>query len=84
MELALFKLKNIIGCEKLMLEGGSVVNGYFERADLIDELSLVVAPCIGGKAGKPLFADSTPLDFELVGAENVNGNMVMRYKRKNG
>ena len=83
-ELALFKLKNIIGCEKLMLEGGSVVNGYFERADLIDELSLVVAPCVGGKSGKPLFADSTPLDFELVSSENINGNMVMRYKRKKG
>ena len=29
-ELALFKLKNIIGCERLLLEGGSIINGVVE------------------------------------------------------
>ena len=43
-ELALFKLKNIIGCNALLLEGGSIINGAFERAGAVDELSLVVAP----------------------------------------
>lgn len=57
-KLALFKLKNIIGCENLLLEGGSIVNGYFQRADVIDELSLVVAPVSGGKDDKPFFTDS--------------------------
>lgn len=81
-ELALFKLKNIIGCERLLLEGGSIINGAFQRADAIDELSLVVAPVIADKHDKPLFMDSTFSDFELVSAESIKGNVVMKYKRK--
>ncbi len=81
-ELALFKLKNIIGCERLLLEGGSIINGAFQRADAIDELSLVVAPVIADKHDKPLFMDSILSDFELVSAESVEGNVVMKYKKK--
>lgn len=80
-ELALFKLKNIIGCERLLLEGGSIINGAFQRADAIDELSLVVAPVIADKHDKPLLMDSTLSDFELVSAESIKGNVVMKYKR---
>ena len=81
-EIALFKLKNIIGCEILLLEGGSIINGAFERAGAIDELSLVVAPIIAGKDSKPLFMDSDILNFELIKADNKNGNLVLNYKRK--
>ena len=81
-ELALFKLKTIIGCETLLLEGGSIINGAFERAGVVDELSLVVAPMIAGKDSKPLFMDSDIENFELVKAENDNGNLVLNYKRK--
>jgi len=81
-ELALFKLKNISGCETLLLEGGSIINGAFERAGAVDELSLVVAPVIAGKDSKPLFMDADITDFVLVKAENENGNLVLRYKRK--
>lgn len=81
-ELALFKLKNLIGCNTLLLEGGSVINGAFERAGVVDELSLVVAPVIAGKDGKPLFADSDLMNFELVKAGSENGNLVLNYKRK--
>ena len=81
-EIALFKLKNIIGCEVLLLEGGSIINGAFERAGAVDELSLVVAPVIAGKDSKPLFMDSDIANFELIGAENENGNLVLNYKRK--
>ena len=80
-ELALFKLKNIIGCERLLLEGGSIINGAFQRADAIDELSLVVAPVIADKHDKSLFMESTLSDFELVSAESVEGNVVLKYKR---
>ena len=81
-ELALFKLKNKIGCETLLLEGGSIINGAFERAGVVDELSLVVAPMIAGKDSKPLFMDSDMASFELVKSENENGNLVLNYKRK--
>ncbi len=81
-ELALFKLKNTIGCETLLLEGGSVVNGYFQRADVIDELSLVVAPIVAGSNDKPLFTDSSIANYELISAEKKENNLVLSYKRK--
>ena len=81
-KLALFKLKNIVGCERLLLEGGSIINGAFHRADVIDELSLVVAPVVADKEDKPLFTDSSVAEFELVKAESANGNVVLNYKKK--
>lgn len=47
----------------------------------MDELSLVVAPVIAGKDSKPLFMDSYIANFELVKAEDINGNLVLNYKR---
>ena len=81
-ELALFKLKNILGCETLILEGGSIVNGYFQRADVIDELSLVISPVTGEKDDKSLFMDGVISEYELIKAENVNGNVVLNYRKR--
>lgn len=81
-ELALFKLKKLIGCETLLLEGGSIINGAFERAGVVDELSLVVAPVIADKDAKPLFMNADIANFRLVRAENENGNLVLNYQRK--
>ena len=81
-ELALFKLKNLIGCKELLLEGGSILDGAFERVGAVDELSLVVAPVIAGKDAKPLFMDAALLSLELVRAENESGILVLNYKRK--
>ena len=80
--LALFKLKNIFGCEALLLEGGSILNGSFQRADAIDELSLVVAPIVANSQDKPLFMNSTISNYELTKSENINGNLVLNYKKK--
>ncbi len=79
---ALFKLKNIIGCETLLLEGGSILNGSFQRADAIDELSLVVAPIVANSQDKPLFMNSTISNYELTKSENINGNLILNYKKK--
>ena len=81
-ELALFKLKNLFGCDTLLLEGGSILNGAFERAGAIDELCLVTAPVVADKNSKPLFMDSGIMNFELVKAESVQGNLVSEYKVK--
>ena len=81
-DFALFKLKNILGCETLLLEGGSIINGSFQRADAIDELSLVIAPIVADKNDKPLFMDSTIKNLELTKSQNINGNLVLSYKRK--
>ena len=80
-EFALYKLKNIIGIDKLILEGGSIVNGYFQRANTIDELSLVVAPIVAEKNDKPLFMDSTISNFALKEIKQYEDVVWMNYKR---
>lgn len=80
-ELALLKLKNTVGCKILLLEGGSIINGAFQRADAVDELSLVVAPVVAGNDGKPLFYNSIVSEFELIRSECTDGNLILNYKR---
>lgn len=80
-DLALFKLKNVINCNTLLLEGGSIINGAFERAGVIDELSLVTDPVVADKDSKPMFMDSDIMNFELINAESVGGILVLNYKR---
>jgi len=79
--LALSKLKTLFGCNTLLLEGGSIINGAFERAGAIDEISLVTAPIVAGAADKPLFMNSSVMNFGLTKAETENGNLILRYKR---
>ncbi len=81
---ALAKL-GALGINTLLLEGGSVVNGYFERADAVDELSLVVSPVIAEAEDKPLFMNGTVADFELKEIKQYgNGVVWMNYKRNKG
>lgn len=56
--LALDKLYRLFDIKKLLFEGGSIINGAFERENVIDELSLVVTSVIAGTEGKPLFYES--------------------------
>ena len=77
------KLKKLFGINKLLLEGGSIINGAFERAGLVDELSLVVAPVIADKADKPLFYDSSSDSFELKDSKIYDGNVLwLNYTKK--
>ncbi len=80
--LALELLYEKIGIEKILLEGGSVINGYFLSADGVDEISLVQAPLIANKNDKPLFADSKTNTFTLINAESMNGVPVLEYKKQ--
>ena len=83
LSLALEKLKTFFGIEKLLLEGGSIINGAFEREGLVDELSLVVAPVIADKAGKPLFWESRGGVYELKEMKQMGNSVVwMNYLRK--
>ncbi len=79
-----FALKVLYGHlspKSYLLEGGSIINGAFQRAGLIDELSLVVAPVAADKNDKPLFTDSIPASFTLKSAQPQNGTPVLNYKR---
>ena len=80
MEEALFKLKAYFGIETLLLEGGSILNGAFQRAGVIDELSLVIDPVIGGE-GKPLCMDSLVEEYRLADVKNQNGILWLNYRK---
>ena len=80
-KMALEKLKSIMGIDSILLEGGSIVNGYFQCAGVIDELSLVVAPIIADADDKPLFMNSTASSFELKKVKQYDDVVWMNYKK---
>ena len=49
--LAVRKLKEQFGIEKMLLSGGGIVDWAFLQAGLIDEISLVIPPVIDGGTG---------------------------------
>ena len=80
--LALEKL-GALGIRTLLLEGGSLLNGAFLRAGVIDELSLVVAPITADGADGPLFAESIQENYRLTAARPLAGDCVwLRYQKK--
>lgn len=81
--LALNKLGELFSIRTLLLEGGSVINGAFLRAGLVDELSLVQTPVVAEAADKPLFDQSRIMDFTLRAAEaSEDGVLWLRYGKK--
>lgn len=85
--LALHKLKTLFGIERLMIAGGGTVNWSFLREDLIDEVSVVVAPVAdGNRESVSIFEqfDSlpprAPVAFALKEAKSVDENVLwLRY-----
>ncbi|QMV73376.1 dihydrofolate reductase family protein [Comamonas piscis] len=77
--------------ECLLLEGGGTINGAFLKADLIDEISLLVYPGIDGLAGIPSIFDYQGQDanerpasgrrLRLMSVETLEAEVVwMRYR----
>ena len=81
---ALAKLREHFGIKKLLLEGGGKINGSFLAADLIDELSILVAPVADGSIGTATLFDagkSPARRLELKSVEKRAGGIVwLRYK----
>lgn len=79
---ALNKLYSLFGIKKLLLEGGSIINGAFQRERLIDEISLVTAPVVADKDDKPLFMDSDMCGYSFISTEVISDGAVWtRYRR---
>ena len=51
------KLRRLFGIKRLLLEGGGAINGRFLAANLIDEMSVIVAPILDGGVGLPSLVD---------------------------
>ncbi len=82
-ELALTKLKSIFGIEKLLLEGGSILDGGFGEVDMVDELSLVVCPTVADTESKPLFMKSKLAEYALVEVKHYENSVLwLNYKRQ--
>lgn len=73
------------GIETLLLEGGGKINGSFLAANLIDELSILVAPVADGSVGTATLFDvedrrSPARDLKLLSMEQRPGGIVwLRY-----
>ncbi|MGE0859473.1 MAG: RibD family protein [Gammaproteobacteria bacterium] len=82
------KLRKLFGIKRLALEGGGRINGHFAAADLIDEMSVIVAPLLDGSAGTPTLVDipggrQTVRHLKLLSCEALGGDLVrLRYKVK--
>lgn len=57
LNLALSKLREEFGVERLLLEGGGRINGSFLAEGLIDEFSLLLAPVLDGRQDSPASFD---------------------------
>lgn len=84
------KLKDKFGIEKIMLQGGGIVNGTFLSADLIDEISLIIAPIVGGDQAATLFgngeylkAEISPVKYSLTKSEPLTDSGIwLNYHKK--
>lgn len=80
--LALNKLYSIFGIKKLLLEGGSVINGAFLRAGAVDNISQVIAPIVADKDDKPLFFDSSLTEFRMLECKAMKDGSVWIWYAK--
>lgn len=68
------------GIKRIILEGGAHTNGTFFKAGLVDEVSLLVFPAIGGRSDAP-----TPFEASEDGlADHVRLSMSANEMRRNG
>lgn len=85
--LLLHKLKTLFGIEKLMVAGGGLMNWSFAQANLLDEVSVVIAPMADGSTSAvsifekgDFLPDRDPVAFTLKEVERVRGGgLWLRY-----
>ena len=88
--LVLRKLKEQVHIDRLMLAGGGLMNGSLLQDDLIDELSLVVAPVVSRNGTSPSvferldsLSSKDPSVFSLDEVTKLeNSGLWLRYKLK--
>ena len=78
----LLKLNQYFNVSRILLEGGSIINGAFMEEDVIDELSLVVDSTCAEPDDKPLFMKSFVKEFNLKDVKRY-GNVVWLNYEKN-
>ena len=88
-EIAMVKLKEIFGIERLVIAGGGYIDWALADAGMIDELSLVLAPAADGEQQVTVFerTDNSlnrAIAFTLKDVQKLEGNGVwLRYTVNN-
>ena len=72
----------MFGIKKLLLEGGSVINGAFLRAGAVDNISQVIAPIVADKDDKPLLFDSDLTEFRMLECKEMSNGAVWIWYAK--
>ena len=80
-ETAISKL-NELGFERILLETGPSLSRYFLEAGLVDEFCLTVTNGDQVSAAKTVAGFN--VDFQLLGASEVQGTLFTRWRRGNG
>ena len=81
-KLSLQKFKKEFKIDKILLQGGPILDGVFIKEDLIDAISIIISPCTSA-GGDTLFNPSKYVEFKLVEFKELsNSNMWLRYVKK--
>ncbi len=90
MKKALEKLKSKFQIQTILLQGGGIINESFVNENLIDELSLVISPVIGGESHIPTsfecknFIKPVLREYSLIKAEILShSGLWLNYKKEN-
>lgn len=78
LSLAAEKLKRIFGIKRISLQGGGVTNGSFAGEDLIDEISMVIAPAADCGSDVPTMFETEALAHPMSKALPFKLNDVKR------
>ena len=78
------KLCEEFGIQRLLLEGGGRINGWFLAAGLVDEFSLLLAPVLDATTDPPASFDrpgiNIPKRFDFQSAERRDNDLLwLRY-----
>lgn len=87
LEQALVKLKKYFGLETISLCGGSVINGAFLNAGLVDEISNVITPFVSGDSHQKSLFDTfgkfNKQKFDIKTVEKLdNGGLHLVYAKE--
>lgn len=79
---ALNKLYDLFDIKVMLLEGGSIINGAFLRADAVDNISQVIAPVVANEKDKPLFDNAGMTDFRMLDCKEMADGAVWIWYAK--
>jgi len=77
----LVKRLSVIGYKKILLVGGSIINGLFLKHNLVDELYLTVEPKIFGIGKNIVDGELLNVNLQLTSIKKINktGTILLKY-----